>query len=144
MVIVGFVGAFYLALPRTSIETISPGDVLFVTFNSLPGDSVTITLSITGGAGNDLDVWVTNPSGQTVMNLGRVSGGTTFSFTAGQLGPYTIHLSNSFSIISSKAVTISISRIIWFLVIIGIIGLIGLFFLYYRIRIIVVKAPQST
>jgi hypothetical protein len=73
-----------------------------LTFNLSDGQKVTGSVSITGGSGNDVDIWVTNPTGNTILNLGRVSQGIDFEFTADKDGAYTLHFDNSFSILSSK------------------------------------------
>ncbi len=71
------------------------------------GDSFSGSLSISGGSGNDIDFSVTNPGGTTVVGLGRVSQGSAFDFTADQSGAYTFHLGNTFSVFSSKTVSMS-------------------------------------
>lgn len=47
------------------------------------------------------------PQGTTIVGLGRVSQGRTFDFTAEQSGAYTFHLGNTFSILSTKTVSMS-------------------------------------
>ena len=64
-------------------------------------------MSITGGSGNDLNFWVTDPTGGVVLNQGRVSQGTRFAFTASTAGGYTLHFDNSFSLFSGKLVTLT-------------------------------------
>jgi hypothetical protein len=75
--------------------------------NLSSGDQVTGSFSAIGGTGNDVNFWITSPSGATIYNAGRVSGGTSFSISATQAGAYTLHFDNSFSIISSKQVTVN-------------------------------------
>ena len=64
------------------------------------------SLSISGGD-NDINFWVTNPTGNAIVNLGRVSQEATFEFTAQQTGDYTLHFDNSFSLQSPKTVSLS-------------------------------------
>jgi hypothetical protein len=86
---------------------VSPLSEKTLVFNLDDGDKFTGSLSISGGSGNDIDFRITDPQGTTVLGLGRVSQGKTFEFTAQASGAYTLHFDNSFSLISSKAVTIS-------------------------------------
>jgi hypothetical protein len=76
-------------------------------FNLDQGDNFEGSLSISGGWGNDINFWVTDPQGNTILNLGRVSGGTTFQFDASMSGGYTLHFDNTFSWFSSKIITLS-------------------------------------
>jgi len=78
-----------------------------LTINLSSGDKFTGSISISGGSGNDIDFSVTDPQGTTILDLGRVSQGRSFEFTAQQSGAYTFHLDNSFSILSSKTVSLS-------------------------------------
>lgn len=59
-------------------------------------DKFTSSLSISSGTSNDIDLWITDPLGNTIVNLGRISQGTTFEFTAQKSGVYTFHFDNSF------------------------------------------------
>ena len=86
---------------------ISPGTQCLLAFILVPGDYVSGLISVSGGSGRDVNFWVTDPSGATVYNAGRVTASTDFSFTAAQGGTYTLHLDNSFSIITGKQVTVS-------------------------------------
>lgn len=69
-------------------------------------DKVTGSLSVTGGFGNDIDFWIENPSEEVMLDFGRVSQSASFEFSASQTGIYELHLSNTFSIFSSKTVTL--------------------------------------
>jgi len=93
----------------SQIETllVSPLSWKILVFNLKGGDKFTGSLSISGGAGNDIDFWITDPTGVTIRSYGRVSIGRTFEFQATQDGAYTLHFDNSFSIISSKTVTLT-------------------------------------
>jgi ribosomal protein L40E/uncharacterized membrane protein len=107
-----FVFALFLMLVfgvvafASQVETsnVSPGSATTLTFNLQSGQTFSGSLSITGGSGNDINFHVTNPQGATIVNSGRVSGGTSFSFTAESAGAYTLHFDNSFSLFSSKIV----------------------------------------
>lgn len=65
------------------------------------------SLAISGGGGNDIDFWITDPVGATIANLGRVSQGNSFEFTASKDGAYTLHFGNTFSLFSSKTVNLT-------------------------------------
>jgi emp24/gp25L/p24 family/GOLD len=78
-----------------------------LTFNLNNGDKVSGSVSITGGSANDVNFYITNPSGAQIYNAGRINGGTSFSFTADASGAYILHFDNSFSLFASKQVTVS-------------------------------------
>ena len=86
---------------------VSAGSQCTLTFNLNNGDQVSGSISVTGGSGNDINFYITNPTGGQIYNAGRVSGGTSFSFTADSSGAYILHFDNSFSLLSSKQVTAS-------------------------------------
>ena len=71
------------------------------------GVKLTGSLAISGGSGNDIDFWVTDPLGATILNLGRVHQGATFEFTSQKSGAYTFHFGNTFSLLSSKTVNLT-------------------------------------
>jgi len=76
-------------------------------FNLKNGQRFSGSLAISGGSGNDIDFWVTDPMGATIVNLGRVSQGRSFEFTVNKDGAYTFHFSNTFSLFSSKTVSLT-------------------------------------
>lgn len=65
------------------------------------------SMSITGGSGNDVDFWITDPVGNKIVDLGRVSQGTQFEFTANQDGAHSLHFDNAFSILSNKNIVLT-------------------------------------
>ncbi len=69
------------------------------------GDKVSGSITVSGGTGNDIDFYVTDPNGNAILRYDRVTQ-TSFSFTASTTGTYTMHFDNSFSIFSSKSVTL--------------------------------------
>lgn len=77
-----------------------------VTHNLNNGQRFSGSLSITGG-GNDIDFWVTDPEGTTILGLGRVAQGRSFEFTAQKNGAYILHFDNSFSWFTAKTVTLT-------------------------------------
>ena len=60
---------------------------------------------VSGGSGNDINFYVTDPDGNTILRYDRATQ-TSFSFTASTTGTYTLHFDNSFSWFSSKSVTL--------------------------------------
>lgn len=101
--------AFLTAVSAAEMETITVPPLRSVgfIFNLGVGDTVRGSISVSGGSGNDVDFWVTDPGGSHILNFGRVSRGTDFSFRADRSGAYTLHFDNSFSLISSKMVIIT-------------------------------------
>ena len=96
----------FLTVNASQVQSIqvSPGYEQTLTYNLSSGQTFSGSISISGGSGNDVNFWVTNPQGASILNYGKVSGGTSFEFTAQSSGAYTLHFDNSFSIISSKSV----------------------------------------
>jgi hypothetical protein len=78
------------------------------TVNLSQGDSVSGSISVYGGSGNDIDFHVTDPNGNTILSYARVTD-TSFSFSASITGTYKMVFDNSFSLISSKSVTLDYS-----------------------------------
>ena len=78
-----------------------------LTFNLNNGQKFTGSLAVSGGSGNDIDFWVTDPQGTKIVDLGRVTQGKTFQFTAQTSGAYAFHFSNGFSLLSSKTVDLT-------------------------------------
>ena len=89
------------------VVSIGPLTTRTLTFNLNQGQRFSGSLSISGGSGNDIDFWVTNSVGATILNLGRVSQGRQFAFTADRDGGFTLHFGNTFSLISTKTVTLT-------------------------------------
>jgi len=109
LIIVLFLAIMILCVSASEVETlqIDPLTKRMLIFNLAEGDKFSGSLSISGGANNDIDFWITDPYGNTIVNLGRISQGTTFEFTTQKSGAYTFHFDNSFSLISSKTVSLS-------------------------------------
>lgn len=97
------------SVKASSVETVQVGALSeqMLIFNLKTGQKFTGSLAISGGSGNDIDFWITDPQGTTILNLGRVSQGKSFDFTAQASGAYTFHFSNSFSLFSSKTVNLT-------------------------------------
>jgi hypothetical protein len=72
------------------------------------GDSVSGTISVSGGSGNDINFRATDPNGNDLAYQDRTTY-TSFSFTASISGTYTLTFDNSFSLLSSKSVSLSYS-----------------------------------
>ena len=91
------------------VETVAvpPGTTQSIVFNLDNGDKVTGSLSVAGGAGNDVNFIVKDPAGNPIIPERRVAEGWNFDFTATSNGAYTLYFDNSFSIVSSKQVSLS-------------------------------------
>ncbi len=87
--------------------SVDPGYSLLWTANLSEGDKFSGSFSISGGSGNDINFWITDPTGGVILNQGRISQGTSFAFTAATSGGYVLHFDNSFSLFSGKAVTLT-------------------------------------
>lgn len=69
------------------------------------GDKVSGSISVVGGTHNDVNFYITDPNGNIVQDYVRVTQ-TSFSFSASTTGTYIMHFDNSFSLFSSKSVTL--------------------------------------
>ena len=99
---------FSLALAtETRTVTVDALSGKILVFNLSEGLKFKGSISISGGSGNDVDFYVTDPHGSRVVSYGRVSQGTSFEFTAQLFGAYSFHFDNDFSLFSSKVVTLS-------------------------------------
>jgi len=92
---------------QVKVIQVSPLTEQMLIFNLDSGQKFTGSLAISGGSGNDIDFWITDPQGTTILNLGRVSQGRSFDFTAQASGAYTFHFGNTFSLLSSKTVNLT-------------------------------------
>jgi hypothetical protein len=77
-----------------------------LTINLDEGEKFTGSLSISGG-NNDINFWVANPTGDHIIPKQGVSIGKSFQFEAESNGGHTLNFDNSFSLITSKTVTLS-------------------------------------
>jgi emp24/gp25L/p24 family/GOLD len=112
LLVIGVVALALVRIAPVSSATVQQcnapsGSECTLTFNLNSGDKVSGSVSITGGSSNDINFYVTNPSGARIYDAGRVSGGTSFSFTADSSGAFILHFDNSFSLLSNKQVTVS-------------------------------------
>ena len=90
---------------KTDSITVGPSMVGTLIQNLNDGYKFTGNLSIRGD--NEIKFWVTDPSGQTILNLGIVSQEASFEFTTQQKGAYTYNFDNNFSSSTSKTVTMT-------------------------------------
>lgn len=98
----------FLLVNASNVETVqvSPLSEQMLTFNLETGQKFTGSLAISGG-GEDITFRVVDPLGATIVNLGRVSHGAAFEFTAQESGAYILHFDNSFSLLTSKTVDLT-------------------------------------
>ena len=82
------------------------GGIQTMTLNLQNGDFVKGSVSVTGGS-NDVNFWVTDPSGNFIVRKQGIIDGTDFEFKSERDGAHTLHFDNSFSIVTSKLVTLT-------------------------------------
>jgi ribosomal protein L40E len=87
--------------------TVGPLQRYSLIMNLDAGDRVWGSVSVSGGSGNDIDFRVTDPVGAVIRNYGRVRYGASFDFTASREGAYTLIFDNTFSIFSSKQISVT-------------------------------------
>jgi hypothetical protein len=75
------------------------------TFTLNQGDVVEGNITVTGGLTNDINFNVTDPNGNTIVSFARVTQ-TPFSFQAQTTGTYSLIFDNSFSILTTRSVTL--------------------------------------
>lgn len=86
-------------------------------FNFNKGINVEGSILVESQADRDVNVWVTDPKGQTILNLDMVSQNATFNFITSYSGFYTFRFDNDFDFLDSKSVMLS------FITEVGILGL---------------------
>jgi hypothetical protein len=69
------------------------------------GDAVEGSITVSGGLTNDINFNVTDPNGNTIISYSRVTQ-TPFIFQAQTTGTYTLIFDNSFSLLTSRSVTL--------------------------------------
>lgn len=107
-----FLCIMFLCASAAEVEVleVSPLSKRTIIFNAVEGDIIRGSLAITEGRPHDIDFWITDPHGNTIVNLGRVRYDVIFEFTAQSSGAFTFHFDNSFSSLSSKTITLSYSK----------------------------------
>jgi hypothetical protein len=101
------VGSSLVSASNVEVVQVSPLTERMLIFNLIGGLQFSGLLSISGGSGNDIDFWITDPQGTKILDLGRVSVGRSFEFTTQASGAYTFHFSNTFSWFISKTVSLT-------------------------------------
>lgn len=94
-------------ISRVITLTVEPGSEKVVAIDLGQDDIFVAHVNISGGPNDDIDFRVTDPAENTFLDLGRVSRETPVSFQADRSGVYTLHFDNSFSLRSSKNVTLT-------------------------------------
>lgn len=108
MIVPGFVIAPLIPIFAEEVETIvvPAGYMQTLTVNLDKGAKFTGSLSIAGG-NNDINFWIANPTGDHIIPKQGVSVGKSFQFEAESNGGHTLNFDNSFSLITSKTVTLT-------------------------------------
>lgn len=107
--VLGVVLASLASAAEVQSISVQPGYVQTLSANLNSGDTISGSISVTGGSGDDIDFSIKDPSGNEIFTKRRVAKGTTFSVTATQAGAYTFVFDNSFSLLSGKNVQLSYS-----------------------------------
>ncbi len=107
VLIVANLGAFPVTFAKTQSCTVSPGGQCLVTFNLRRSDQVSGSVSIKSNSNDETNFWVTNPSGASIYNGGKVSSVTSFFFSAGEAGAYVLHFNSFVSSLTTRLVTLS-------------------------------------
>ena len=92
---------------KTETIVVPPGDIGSVTINLTAGEKFVGSFTVSGGIGNDIKFWISNPLGKGIILLQDVTEGKSVTFTADQTGIYTLNFDNSFAEASSKKVTLT-------------------------------------
>jgi hypothetical protein len=93
-----------LGYANPSTYTIGPGAASYLTYNLTTGTVVRVTMSISGGSGDDINFYIRDSGGNNVFGPRRVSDTYSYQFTAQKDDAYKVYMDNSFSIISTKTV----------------------------------------
>lgn len=72
-----------------------------------PGDEVSIEITVEGG-NNDIEFYIKDPGGRYVRNPSKIYSYYKFSFTATEKGTYELWFDNSFSLLTSKYISLEI------------------------------------
>ncbi len=99
---------FSVVSANSQTFTVPAGSSEQVSLNLNGGDSVTGTISVSGGSGNDVNFKITDSNGNIISSQDRITS-TSFSFTASTSGTYKLSFDNSFSVFSSKSVSLDYS-----------------------------------
>ena len=108
LIISGFVTAPLTPAFSEEVKTVNvpAGYTQTLTFNLDKGAKFTGSLSVSGG-NNDINFWVANPTGDYIVPKQGVTIGKSFQFVADNSGGYTLNFDNTFSLITSKTVTLT-------------------------------------
>jgi len=96
---------------KPEVFTVPPGEEIKRWVWLKEEDELSGKITVLGGSGNDVNFYITDPNGNTILRKDRATR-TSFSFKAKITGSYILHFDNTFSWFSSKTVTLehTISR----------------------------------
>lgn len=101
--------ALFLSVERTQtqiyLDSNDPFGIRDFDFNK--GIKVKGSIFVESQADKDVIVWVTDPNGQTILNLDRISQNAAFDFITSDSGIYTFHFDNDFNFLNPKSVMLS-------------------------------------
>lgn len=90
--------------------TVAAGKAPYLTYNLGNGTVVRTTLTISGGSGNDIRLYIKDSAENIVFDSGRVSRTYSYDFVSQKNDSYRVFFDNSFSIISTKTVSYSVIK----------------------------------
>jgi hypothetical protein len=95
----------FVALAACTSQTFTvPGlQTTTTTLNLNKGNVVSGNVNVSGGVGNDINFYISDPNGNNVVNLSHVTQ-SSYSFTAQSTGTYTVHFDNTIGLLQ-KSVT---------------------------------------
>jgi hypothetical protein len=91
---------------QTETITVPPGQFSTVTLDGVRAGQTLEGYFVAHGGNDDVGFQIQSPSGGYLVRIGRVSGRDDFHYRAPADGPYVLVFDNSFSIITSKTVTV--------------------------------------
>lgn len=101
-------GSFLAFACATQTFTVPNLTMQTVSLNLNQGDKVTGSITVSGGSGNDVTFTIQDPNGNTVKSYSHTTSNS-FEFTASESGTYKLVFDNTFSLLSSKSVTLDYS-----------------------------------
>ena len=96
-----------LAGAMTRSFTVSPLSAITVSRHLNRGERVEGYFTVRGG-NDDIKFYIKDPYGVIIYDVGKVKGRHDFVFTAETIGVYTLYFDNSFSLITSKHIYLTI------------------------------------
>ena len=91
---------------KTEIFTVGALSTTTFTFDLNKNQNVKLEFSVKGGSGNEIDIRILDPTGKVIFNRPKTVS-VSVTITAEMDGEYEVELDNSFSLLTSKQVTMT-------------------------------------